>query len=105
MLDIGLKTNQLPTETVTDESDSKASKTSVIGTGGVSAQTTKPTKTIRRESRIPITTLYLRRIFFPFYTLLCSMMLLLSFCSHYGLIARYHILTELGGGNAILTRI
>jgi hypothetical protein len=70
MLDTGSKTSQLSVETVTNESDFKASKASAIGDGGVSAQTTKPTKTMRRESRIPRTTLYLRRICFPCSTLL-----------------------------------
>jgi hypothetical protein len=105
MLDTGLKTSQLPVETVTDESGFKASKASAIGAGGVSAQIAKPTKTMRRESRILRITLYLRRICYPCSTLLCYTMLLLSFCFHYVLSARYHILTELKSSERFPSRL
>jgi hypothetical protein len=100
MLDTGLKTSQLPVETVTDESDFKASKASPIGAGGVSAQTANPTKTMRIESRILRITIYLRRICFPCSTLLFYTMLLLSFCFHYIHSTRYHVLTGLRSNNA-----
>jgi hypothetical protein len=56
----GVKTNQLPIDTITDESDFKALKASGIGEGGVSVQITKPTKTTAITDRIPSNTLYLR---------------------------------------------
>jgi hypothetical protein len=58
----GLKNSQFPTDTETAESLWRASYTSDIGPSGVSAQTTKPTKTtviISRKLRI---ILFLRRI-------------------------------------------
>jgi hypothetical protein len=58
--DTGEKTNQLPIVTVTSESDFKPSKASGIGAGGVSAQTTKPTKRMMTASRTPIMILFLR---------------------------------------------
>jgi hypothetical protein len=78
----GVKINQLPVDTVTNESDVKASKASGIGEGGVSAQTTKPTKTIRAVNRIPITALLLRRTHFHQSSCYLALNLPVTFLGH-----------------------
>src|SRR5512136_2783767 len=78
LVDRGLKTSQLPVETVTAESDFKASYAWGIGEGGVSAQTIKPVETTAKISRIPSNALYRRRICFHRYLICLECLLTLA---------------------------
>jgi hypothetical protein len=69
----GSKAIQFVVVTITSESDSNASYASNIGEGGVSAQTTKPTKTIVIARRTTIINLNLRFKRFHIYYFLITL--------------------------------